>query len=381
MALCDIQTALQEIRSGRMIILVDDEGRENEGDFVIAADKITPESINFMAKYGRGLICLALSSEIVEKLNLPLMTTINRATFGTNFTVSIEASKGVTTGISAFDRATTILAAVAENAAPEDIVSPGHIFPLRAQDGGVLKRTGHTEGGVDLAKLAGCKPGAVICEIMNENGTMARLPQLEEIAKQHNLKIASIKDLIKYRLRHDKSLIQRVATAKLPTVYGDFTAIAYGNIVDSSVHLALVKGTISSDEPVLARVHSECLTGDVFGSKLCECGPRLQMSMKMIGESKAGVFLYLCQEGTGIGLIQETTEITPKQDSTIEQKNKPHIDTQFKDFGIGAQILLDLGANQLRLLTNNPKKLIALDGYGLHVVEHIPLHVHQTSKK
>ena len=370
-----IDEAIEDIAKGRMVILVDDEDRENEGDLCMAAEKVTPEAINFMAKYGRGLICLSLTPERVGELKLQMMTDDNTSPFGTAFTVSIEAKRGVTTGISASDRATTILTAINPNTKPEDISKPGHVFPLRAKRGGVLQRAGQTEGSVDLVRLAGLYPSGVICEIMNDDGTMARVPQLTEFAKKHSMKIVTVKDLIKYRMRAEL-FVRRIAVTKLPTDFGgDFTAVAYANDMDSNVHIALVKGEIKHEDEVLVRVHSECLTGDVFGSKRCDCGEQLHKAMELIKKEGKGVVLYMRQEGRGIGLVNKlkSYELQDKGLDTVEANIKLGFKPDLRDYGIGAQILVDLGVRKMRLMTNNPKKIIGLEGYGLKVVERVPV--------
>jgi 3,4-dihydroxy 2-butanone 4-phosphate synthase/GTP cyclohydrolase II len=376
MAICNIEEILKEINKGCPIILIDDENRENEGDLVIAAEKVTPEIINFMAKNAKGLICLAMNPELIDRLNLPLMVQNNTSRFHSNFTVSIEARYGISTGISAFDRAKTILAAVNDNAKPDDLVYPGHIFPLRAESNGVLVRNGHTEGSVDLAKLAGLKPAAVMCEIMKDDGTMARLSDLEKFAEIHNLKIASIKDLISYRLRCDKSLIKRIVTTKIPTDFGEFDLIAYESLPDSSAHLALVKGKIDSNASILIRIHSRCLTGDVFNSKRCDCGQQLQYAMHTIAEEGNGVILYMDQEGRGIGLSNKIRAYALQDQGidTVDANIQLGFETDHRDYGIAAQILLDLGISKVRMLTNNPNKITALESTGLKV-ERVPINV------
>ena len=377
-----IDEAIDEIEKGRMVILVDDEDRENEGDLCMAAEKVTPEAINYMARYGRGLICLSLTPERVEELKLPMMTDDNTSSFGTAFTVSIEAKKGVTTGISAADRARTILTAIDPKTTHEDLARPGHIFPLRARRGGVLQRAGQTEGSVDLAKMAHLYPAGVICEIMSDDGTMARVPELMEFAKKHNLKIVTIKDLIKYRMRTEL-FVKRLASVKMPTVYGgEFTAIAYGNIVDDNVHIALVKGDIKPGDDVLVRVHSQCFTGDVFGSKRCDCGDQLHKAMEMIKKEGKGVILYMKQEGRGIGLLNKLKayELQDSGLDTVEANIKLGFKPDLRDYGIGAQILVDIGVRKMKLMTNNPKKIIGLEGYGLKVVERVPMEINPNER-
>ncbi len=374
MPLSTIEELLEDLKQGKMIILVDDEAREHEGDLTIAAEKVTPEVINFMATHGRGLICLALSPEIIESLKLPQMVYDNSSPYRTAFTTSIEARQGVTTGISAQDRAHTVLTAVAEDAKPEDLVQPGQIFPLRARRGGVLFRTGQTEGSVDLARLAGLRPAAVICEVMKADGTMARLPDLKEFSEQHGIKIASVADIISYRMRTE-SFVHKGEEIKLPTPFGEFRAVAFVNDIDGREHIALLKGDIDPEKEIMVRVHSECLTGDVFGSYRCDCGEQLKQAMAMVQQEGLGVILYLKQEGRGIGLANKLKAYALQEQGldTVEANEQLGFDPDLRDYGVGAQILVSLGVKKMRLMTNNPKKIIGLEGYGLEVMGRFPL--------
>jgi 3,4-dihydroxy 2-butanone 4-phosphate synthase / GTP cyclohydrolase II len=375
-AFCTVEEAVEEIRQGRMIVLVDDEDRENEGDLTLAAEKITPEAINYMAKFGRGLICLALTEQRCDELNLPLMSPINTSTHGTAFCEAIDAKVGVSTGISASDRAITILTAIDSKTRPLDLARPGHMFPLRARNGGVLVRAGQTEASVDLSRIAGLNPSGVICEIMNEDGTMARVPQLIDFCKEHSLKMLTVADLIRYRMQHER-YVRRVAEATLPTLYGDFRMIAYSSDVDHDQHIALLRGQLEGPTPPLVRVHSHCLTGDVFGSVACDCSQLVSKSLELIAKENRGVFLYL--HHTGRGFTIDTPEV-PGTLPKIHFHTRGQLDREVArqrmvqhESGTGAQILIDLGLKDIRVVTNHPKKVVALEGYGIHIADQVPL--------
>lgn len=371
-----VESVVQDIRRGKMVIVVDDADRENEGDLILAAQFVSPEAVNFMAKHGRGLICAPTTSDRLHQLGIERMVKLNRETFKTDFQISVDAARGISSGISASDRAETIRIMAAPTAVPDDLVQPGHVFPLRARPGGVLQRAGHTEAAVDLVTLAGCRPIGVICEIMNDDGSMARLPELKKFARKHRLKICTIADLIEYRRTREK-LVERMEIVQMPTDYGDFNLHLYRSKIDGQHHLALVCGEVAGKKNVLVRVHSECLTGDVFGSRRCDCGPQLQQAMRQISEAGRGVLVYMRQEGRGIGLAPKIKAYKLQEQGydTIEANKKLGYDMDLREYGLGAQILVDLGLHTIRLLTNNPRKVVGLEGYGLSIVEQVPIRV------
>ena len=374
MPLCTVEEAIEDIRAGRIVVIVDDEDRENEGDLSMAAEKVTPEAINFMATHGRGVICVPMMGQRLEQLRIPLMVQDNTARLSTAFTVSVDVLKGATTGVSAYDRAATVRALIDPKAGAEDLARPGHIFPLRYTEGGVLKRAGQTEAVVDLARLAGLYPAGVICEVMADDGTMARMPQLEKLAGERDLKIVSVADIIRYRRAHEK-LVERAAEARIPTRHGEFTAVSYRSIVDRNEHVALVKGPVSPEEPTLVRVHSECLTGDVFGSTRCDCGDQMALALQVIEREGKGVFLYVRQEGRGIGIHNKLKAYSLQDEGldTVDANIRLGFAPDPRQYGVGAQILVDLGVKKMRLLTNNPQKRVGLESFGLEVVEQVPI--------